>query len=211
MQTRKYKGLKLVQPGIFAVCAMLLLAVPGANASNGDHGNNANKGNPAATQGKDNKNNNGNPGNHDHVDHRHHSHDNLVGSWLVWVVPRNCATGELIQAGAFEAMFSFHADGTLDAWVQNRMITTTRSPSFGSWKRVQSPRNADQAFSARFIHLRYSPGTGAFLGRQYAQSTIVVDRNGGEFTAEGRNTGFSPDNVPDFEGCSVMTGARIEA
>ena len=137
MQTRKYKGLKLVQPGIFAVCAMLLLAVPGANASNGDHGNNANKGNPAATQGKDNKNNNGNPGNHDHVDHRHHSHDNLVGSWLVWVVPRNCATGELIQAGAFEAMFSFHADGTLDAWVQNRMITTTRSPSFGSWKRVQ--------------------------------------------------------------------------
>lgn len=204
MQTREYKGLEVVQFGIIAVCASLLLAVPGANANNGNHGNNAKHGK------HDNQGHKGSNGNADHHQHQH-GHGNLAGSWLVWVVPRNCVTGELIQAGAFEALFSFHADGTLDAWVQNRTISTTRSPSLGSWKRVQSSRNADHVYSARFIHLRYSPATGAFLGRQYAQSTIVVDHDGGEFTAEGRNTGFSPDNVPDFEGCSVMTGARIEA
>ena len=194
MQTSKCKGRKTIQLGIFAVWASLVLAIPGANANSGNNGKNASHANHAH-----------------HADQGNGAQGDLVGSWLVWVVPKNCATGELIQAGAFEALFNFHADGTLDAWVQNRTINTTRSPSFGSWKPGRPSRYADHSFSARFIHLRYNPATGAFLGRQYAQSTIVVDRHGGEFTAEGRNTGFSPDNALEFEGCSVMTGARIEA
>ena len=57
------------------------------------------------------------------------------GVWLVTVTPRNCVTGVPIPAAAFEALYTFHNDGTMSAWLQNSTITTTRSPNHGLWKR----------------------------------------------------------------------------
>lgn len=141
-----------------------------------------------------------------------HGGGSLVGAWLVSGMPKNCVTGDPIPGAEFEALINFHEDSTMDAWLQNRTITTTRSPNYGSWKRLRGP-SGDGAhnYTARFIHLRYSATTGAFAGRQYSQSTIVLNRRGDEFTTEGRTRGFNPEGVLEFEGCSTMRGSRIEA
>jgi hypothetical protein len=142
-----------------------------------------------------------------HDDERGHgrwSGRSLTGSWLVSALPNNCA-GTSIPAGAFEALFNFNEDGTLTAWLQNATITTTRSPSFGVWK--QTGRGA---YSLKFNHLRYHVQTGAFLGRQLGLAELSLDRRGDTFEATGNAQLTDVNGNPVGQGCSTMSGIRIE-
>jgi hypothetical protein len=183
MQERsgKQRWLKVMHSGVIAGCAGLALAIPQANASFGHDGRDDDRG--------------------------------LAGSWLVTLTPTACATGnEIPGAPTSEVLINFNEDGTLNGWFQNRSVTTTRSPSYGSWKRVRGPHgDGARNFVARFIHLRYDPASGAFLGRQYGESRITLNRRGDEFSTAGKAQGYSPDGVLQFEGCSTLVGSRIYA
>ena len=75
-------------------------------------------------------------------------HNSLEGVWMVTTTPRNCVTGTSIPAAAFEGLLMFHRDGTMSAWMQNAVISVTRSPSLGLWQRDLG-RNK---YAFKFIH-----------------------------------------------------------
>lgn len=131
----------------------------------------------------------------------------LEGVWLVSFMPRNCGTGESIPSAAFEGLFTFAADGTLSAWVQNAMITTTRSPSHGLWKRARFSRD----YAVKFVHLRYNLATGAYLGRQEAAGTVDLGRGGNTFAADTSNKVYDTSGAEvGAGGCAYSTGVRLE-
>jgi hypothetical protein len=134
-----------------------------------------------------------------------HGDRSLVGAWLMDVMPYNCANGDSIPAGAFEALITFHEDGTLTAWFQNATITTTRSPSHGAWKRKRG-RNE---YEISFVHLRYNLQTGAFLGRQLAAGDLELDRDGDSFTVNSKATIFDASGAVTGQGCSTSVSSRI--
>ncbi len=131
----------------------------------------------------------------------------LQGVWQVRITPRNCITGVPIPAAAFEALFTFHRGGTMSAWVQNATIHTTRGPSHGLWERVHSW--SDYYF--KFVHLRYSPTTGAFLGKQESDGLLGMSESGDEFITDGSTTVFDVNGDPTgAPGCSNSVGTRFK-
>ena len=130
----------------------------------------------------------------------------IEGVWLVTVTPRNCATGVPIPIAAFEALYTFHRDGTLSAWFQNSTITTTRSPAHGLWKRDEGW----SAYSFKFVHLRYNLTTGVFTGRQEGAGTLVSGESGDEFTTDGSTALFDANGNLTGTSCSNSVGTRFK-
>jgi hypothetical protein len=130
----------------------------------------------------------------------------LKGVWLVTVTPRNCITAVPIPTAAFEGLFTFHKDGTMSAWAQNATITTTRSPSHGLWRREHG--GTDYAF--KFVHLRYSPATGVFLGRQESSGVLELGENGDELTWDSSTVVFDTNGNPGVSSCANAVGVRFE-
>ena len=130
----------------------------------------------------------------------------IEGVWRVTVTPRNCVTGVPIPVAAFEALYTFHKDGTMSAWLQNATITTTRSPNHGLWKR----ENGWSDYSFKFVHLRYSLPTGVFIGRQEGGGTLVLGESGDEFTTDGSSAMFDATGNPTGTGCSNSAGTRFK-
>ena len=128
------------------------------------------------------------------------------GVWLVTVTPRNCVTGVPIPAAAFEALYTFHNDGTMSAWLQNSPITTTRSPNHGLWKR----ENGSSEYSFKFVHLRYNLTTGVFIGKQEGGGLLVLGESGDEFTTDGSSAMFDANGNPTGTGCSNSLGTRFK-
>lgn len=129
----------------------------------------------------------------------------LSGVWLVSAMPYNCTTGDSIPAASFEGLFTFNRDGTMSAWVQNATITTTRGPSHGLWKQRRRGEHA-----VKFIHLRYNPTTGAYVGRQEAVGTVTVERWGSEFSAKTSTTLYDTNGLVVGGGCATSSGVRLE-
>jgi hypothetical protein len=130
----------------------------------------------------------------------------LEGVWRVTVTPRNCVTGVPIPIAAFEALYTFHKDGTLSAWFQNATITTTRSPNHGLWKRDQGW----SAYSFKFVHLRYNLATGVFIGRQEGAGTLELGESGDDFTTDGSTALFDATGNPTGASCSNSVGTRFK-
>lgn len=130
----------------------------------------------------------------------------LSGVWVMNVMPYNCATGDSIPAAAFESLITFHEDGTLSAWFQNATITTTRSPSHGIWSRKRGWSD----YAIKFLHLRYNPQTGAYLGRQLAEGEVEMERGGDSFRSSGRTTLLDVNGAVIGQGCSTSVGSRIK-
>ena len=128
------------------------------------------------------------------------------GVWLVTVTPRNCVTGVPIPTAAFEALYTFHNDGTMSAWLQNSTITTTRSPNHGLWKR----ENGSSGYSFKFVHLRYNLTTGVFIGKQEGGGILVLGESGDEFTTDGSSAMFDANGNPTGTGCSNSAGTRFK-
>ncbi len=131
----------------------------------------------------------------------------IEGVWRVKVMPRNCTTGVPIPTAAFEGLYTFHRGGTMSAWAQNATITTTRSPSHGLWQRTQGWSD----YSFKFVHLRYSLATGAFIGSQESTGNAVLAEGGDDFTAEGSTTVLDVNGIPTASpGCSNTVGTRFK-
>ena len=128
------------------------------------------------------------------------------GVWLVTVTPRNCVTGVPIPAAAFEALYTFHNDGTMSAWLHNSTITTTRSPNHGLWKR----EHGSSEYSFKFVHLRYNLTTGVFIGKQEGGGLLVLGESGDEFTTDGSSAMFDANGNPTGTGCSNSLGTRFK-
>jgi hypothetical protein len=130
----------------------------------------------------------------------------LEGVWRVAAAPYFCATGLPVPGAAFEVLLTFHKGGTMSGWLQNSVISITRSPSHGLWQREKGWSE----YSTRFIHLRYDLATGAFLGTQEALTHLVLGTSGNEFTAESTNSVFDKYGNLSGGGCAKMVGARFE-
>lgn len=74
----------------------------------------------------------------------------LGGVWLVTITPRNCATGEPILTAAFEALYTFHEDGTMSASFRNNTLTLERTAAHGLWRRDLGWSE----YSFKYVHLR---------------------------------------------------------
>lgn len=130
----------------------------------------------------------------------------LAGAWLVSMMPYDCATGNSIPTAAYEALFTFHEDGTLSVWAQNNTITTTRSPSHGVWKSMR-----DGTYRLTFVHLRYAGAVpGAYLGRQDAVGTVtLLGKRGEEFSMESRATVYDTHGAVTANACGRSSAVRI--
>jgi hypothetical protein len=130
----------------------------------------------------------------------------LEGVWLVKTTPRDCTTGTPFPAAAFEGLFTFHKGGTMSAWLQNNVITLTRSPSHGLW---QAEHGWDE-YSFRFVHLRYDIGSSMYVGRQEAEGWLVMGASGREFSTDSSLTVFDANGNQLLRGCGSAVGTRYE-
>ena len=129
----------------------------------------------------------------------------LEGVWRVTITPRNCVTGVPIPTAAFEGLFTFHKGGTMSAWVQNRVITVTRSPSHGLWQQVRGL----SGYSFKFVHLRYDLATGTFTGRQEGIGSLQLSASGDEFTTDSQTLVFDVNGNLTSTGCANSVGTRF--
>jgi hypothetical protein len=130
----------------------------------------------------------------------------VEGVWRVTIVPRFCATGDPIPGAAAESLWTFHKDRTMDVWAQNNVITTTRSPSQGLWRLDHGWSD----YSFGFVHLRYDPATGAFIGRQEAKGTLVLGESGDDFSTDSSTKLFDVNGNLEFTGCAKSVGTRFK-
>ena len=72
----------------------------------------------------------------------------IEGVWRVTVTPRNCVTGVPIATADFEALYTFHKDGTMSAWFQNSTITTYAQ----SQSRTVEARRGLEHYSFKFVY-----------------------------------------------------------
>jgi hypothetical protein len=93
----------------------------------------------------------------------------------------------------------------MSAWLQNSLITVTRSPSLGVWERDRGWRS----YSFGFVHLRYEL-SGLYSGRQEALGTLELDKRGRNFVANGSTSLFDTTGNPMGGGCSDSVGTRFE-
>lgn len=130
----------------------------------------------------------------------------VEGVWMVTTTPRNCITGNPIPGAAFEGLFTFHKDGTMSAWVQNSVITLTRSPSHGLWQRDLGWSN----YSFAFVHLRYEL-SGTYSGRQEARGTLELNASGDGFATDSTIAVFDVNGIRLGGGCANSVGTRLDS
>ena len=130
----------------------------------------------------------------------------LEGVWLVKTTPRNCTTGDSTPAAAFEALYTFHRDGTMLVSLRNNTFVVERTAAHGLWRRDRGWSD----YSFKFIHLRRNLTTGLFAGKQEAVGTLVLSESGDEFTTDGSTVGYSVDGIPGPGGCSNSVGTRFK-
>jgi hypothetical protein len=128
----------------------------------------------------------------------------LAGVWMVTTTPRDCTTGNPFPQAAFDGLFTFHKDGTMSAWVQNALISVTRSSSHGLWEQT----SGWSRHSFEFVHLRYDL-SGTYVGRQVAKGTLVLGESGDELTTESSTSVFDLDGNRIGGGCASATGVRF--
>jgi hypothetical protein len=131
----------------------------------------------------------------------------LVGVWIVKITPHNCATGEPIPAGAFEALFTFHEDKTMLASLRNSSLTVDRTAAHGLWQRD----GGWSAYSFKFMHIRVNVATGTYNAFQENAGTLVLSESGDEFTTEGTGQSFDVNGIPlGTSSCSNSVGTRFK-
>jgi len=128
----------------------------------------------------------------------------LAGVWMVTTTPRDCISGNPFPQAAFEGLFTYHAGGTMTAWVQNATIAVTRSPSHGLWEQTSGWNH----YSFEFVHLRYDL-SGTYIGRQVATGTLVLSESGDELTTSSSTSVFDVDGNRIGGGCASATGTRF--
>jgi hypothetical protein len=131
----------------------------------------------------------------------------LVGVWLVKFTPRNCTTGEPMPTAAFEALFTFHTDGTMLVSFRNTSLVFERTAAHGLWRRDLGWSD----YSFKYVHLRRDLTTGLFIGKQEGFGTLVLSESGDEFTTDSHSLVYNVDGIPAGPGgCSNSVGTRFK-
>lgn len=130
----------------------------------------------------------------------------LEGVWLVLFTPRSCTTGDPIPNAAFEALYTFHRDGTMLASFRNNSSTLDRTAAHGLWRRDLGWSH----YSYKFVHIRRNVSTTAFAGKQESVGTLLLGDDGNTFTTEGFTTVFTVAGDPGTPSCSTSTGTRFQ-
>ncbi|HEY0769135.1 MAG TPA: hypothetical protein VGD31_02290, partial [Sphingobacteriaceae bacterium] len=100
-----------------------------------------------------------------------------------------------------------HKGGTISAWTQSSVITVTRSPAHGLWKR----KGGWSDYSFKFVHFRYNLTTGEFAASQEAIGNLVLGESGDDFTTDASNRSFDANGNQIGSGsCSNSVGTRIK-
>lgn len=93
----------------------------------------------------------------------------------------------------------------MSVWVQNAVITVTRSPSQGLWQRDLGWRK----YLFQFIHLRYD-SSGLYIGAQESAGTLALDKSRNEFTTDSATTLFDVNGNLQGMGCATAVGTRFD-
>ena len=119
----------------------------------------------------------------------------LAGTWSVTV-------NRPAPLPPLQSLQVYTGEGSM---VESANDSASRSPQYASWVRVHG-----HEYAATGIFFRFDPQTGAFLGKQKINRTIVVSEDGQSFTFSGRAT------VYDANGNALATvpvggtGQRLE-
>lgn len=124
----------------------------------------------------------------------------IEGVWLVKTTPRNCTTGDPIPAAAFEALYTFHRDGTMISWYSSG----TPSTGQGLWRRELGWSD----YSFKLVRLLRTP-TGVFSGKQEIGGTLALGESGDEYTSDEYMIVYSLDGVPGTPFCINSVGKRF--
>lgn len=134
----------------------------------------------------------------------------LVGTWIVQVTPRDCATNE--ARGSFTSLVTFHRGGTLSESTASPAFAIGQRPSgHGTWT-----QEGQHTYLQRMIALilfdtpanpPFSPGF--FAGWQEVTHTIdLVDAS--HFASTGSNAFYKSDGTLYRTGCSAAAGQRFD-
>jgi len=134
----------------------------------------------------------------------------LVGTWIVQVTLRDCATNA--PRGSFTSLVTFHRGGTLsESTASPAYAIGQRPPGHGTWTQ-QGPHTYLQRMIALILFdtppsLPVSPGF--FAGWQEVTHTIeLVDSS--HITSAGTNEFYKSDGTLYRSGCSTAVGQRFE-
>lgn len=126
----------------------------------------------------------------------------LAGVWEVKSTPRNCETGVPNLAAAFQAIYTFHRDGTMISWYSSG----TPSTGHGLWRRELGW--SDYSFKLVRI-LRSATTPPVFSGKQEIGGTLVLSESGDEFTSDDYMIVYPLDGVPTTPSCISSVGTRF--
>jgi hypothetical protein len=134
----------------------------------------------------------------------------LVGTWIVQVTLRDCATNA--ARGSFTSLVTFHRGGTVSESTASPAFAIGQRPSgHGTWT-----QQAPQAYVLRMIALiafdtppnpPVSPGF--FAGWQEVTHTIEL-ADASHLASAGTNEFYKSDGTLYRTGCSTAVGRRFE-
>ena len=145
----------------------------------------------------------------------------IVGTWLIQITPRVCATSA--PAGAsFSSIVTFHHDGTIAESAGSLAFEPgQRTDAHGGWSHAPEGRfNQRMVALILFETAANLPGTPTFdpsrrvtpgfeAGWQTITHSVTVDSEG-RLRSSGTNAFFRTDGTQYRSGCSTAVGDRFE-
>lgn len=122
----------------------------------------------------------------------------IEGVWITSVSIRDCQSGTVIRT--VRALNLFIHDGSS----VETAVNVLRTPSVGSWKRLEG-----QTYASTFTFYRYNPD-GTFASKAKVTRTIELSEEGNDFTTTGTVEDFDANNVLISKSCPTETGTRAE-
>ena len=129
----------------------------------------------------------------------------IQGVWRMDRMGVNCQTG--LQAGpSFEAIMTFHDDGTLSGYaVPPGSTPASGSPEYGLWKAERSHGN----YSFTDLSFNYD-AAGAFAGSIEITATVQLEDGGKSLTQKTKIKFFDAGGLLLFSACGKATGTRFK-
>lgn len=127
-----------------------------------------------------------------------HSGNQLAGTWSV----------TLNRPAPLPPLASLQVYTRPGSMVESGNDSASRSPQYGSWRRV-----AGRKYAATGVFFRFDPQTGAFVGKAKINRTIKLSNGGRSFTFRGRATVYDANGnvVANFPVSGSGQRLQVEA
>jgi len=128
----------------------------------------------------------------------------IQGVWRMTRMGVNCQTG--LQAGpSFEALMTFHEDGTLSGYaVPPGSTPASGSPEYGLWK----AERGRGSYSFTDLSFNYD-AAGAFAGSIEITARVQLEDGGKSLTQKSKIEFFDAGGLLLFSACGKATGTRF--